>query len=394
MKKIVFTKQKGIVLLVSSVFTTALFFLSCNKNDITFEQLTKQTASAIANAKSLISKNGTQITVSVNEKLGIFLSDKNGNEISEEKLSNPQNLITSACNYSNYDASATLISYTLATLCTSGTPNPSTKIIWHYQVSNNNNIVATNPTNTNFKTKGLLRIYASNGTLSYTADITNVTITDLGLDASNSGYELFDVGFTSDLISNSAYFNPQFNYTMKLGATMATNCPDIEQFNIGIQPYTPPNYQNGSYNPCSRTDQGYINQNTGSSRSLSIVGGYVSYSCLASGFVQPDVQEVRYSTDGGKTWSENGMTYHGNSSGLWQNFNNIPNKGYVDPSAGSSNTMILTHGVTYNLKFQERNIKYNKSYGSSPFPLPTATNSCSSAWGEMPTAYNNYNFTF
>ena len=324
----------------------------------------------------------------VNQKMDAYFSDLSGNRLSAKYLKEKTsaNPIASACDYSN-TPSVVLNSLGRAYKCQFGE-----KITWQYTVSSNNNIKLVNPYNANSKTKGQLRIYnKSNNTLAYSEDVTSgITLVDNGVDPSQPGYEKFTVTFTSGW-ENESYFD--FNkYQIKIGAFCATDCPDVEPVSIAIGFYY---FTTGgawdSVYPCSRTDEVAIN---GSGTAILMYGGYTVQSTPCDpGYYLPDMQEIRYSTNGGTTWSQTGMTYTGTNS-YWSNFNNVPNKGYLDPIGAGHIVFKLTHGQTYNLIFQERNIQYNYTGAyPNPLPLPNGSNSCTGAWGNMPIP-SNMTFTF
>ena len=393
MKKRIIPSLLSVVLLIAGMF----FLLnSCQKqSNSTNSGQNQDLIRARADLKAFIAKNGTKYTVPLNEKVNAFYSDKNGKPVPADKLQRhggngvTVTSITSACDFSNAPV-ATLNSYSIFLQCDAGF-----QVSWNYTVSTNNNIVATN-SHTSTVTAGKFSLYNSSNTLIYSAtNCSPTSITDIGADPFNSGYELYSVTFSTVFLPISDFST---SYTTKLGALLVTNCPDVEAFPIALQSYSATNYQFPSNQPCTRIDPSYANN---SSFPLRIWGEDALGLCSGTGFVYPDLQEINFSIDGGGWFG--GNTNNGILSFYLTTavspYTNIVNSdlGYVDPYS----LLILQLGTptgissgAHIVSVRQRNITFNNPasfYPGGNFPSPSpGVNCCVGPW----SASHDYSITY
>lgn len=338
--------------------------------------------------KNQIAQNGRTWEIPVNQKIEAFYADASGNRVPPEILLQhgkhggiQTEAITSPCDYSN-TPSASLISYSLNSNCITGTYI----ISWTYTVSSNNNIVPTSPSNSAATSKGLLRIYNSSGVQQYTQNVTPATIVDNGADPANAGYELFTVTFTSSGITAAGNFTS--SNVMKLGATLVTNCPDIESFSIALQPSSFNTYGGPLVTACDRIDPIYFAQTTNPFR---IYGEDPTSSCQ-SGFVYPNIQQIQYSVDNTTNWVDTSafnLSYYlppPPGGGSFDNYLNA-HKGLVDPYGAlelNIDFSSLASG-SHTIYFRHRNITFN-TVPTGEIPLPvygTGGNCCVGPWSSI-----------
>jgi len=372
-----------------------LLFLvnGCKKQDT---GMTAAQADELANAKTAlkekIAKEGRAVTIPVNQKITAFYADQNGNEVPKEVLlarrpgrSNAAASIISACDYSN-SPTVLLNSYSIYSDCATGY-----KVSWNYTVSTNNNIVATSSYNSSQVTKGKFYIYDNNNTLVYSnLSVTPATVTDMGADPANFGYELFSVTFNTGLLPPGVF---NTSYTTKLGALIMTDCSDFEPFPIALQNYSATAYQYPSTQPCSRIDPFYLNNYT---KPLRVWGEDPIGSCAGTGYVYPNWQEINFSVNGGAWFGGSlaspagTLTYYFPPSN-WAPYPNLSGSslgGYVDPYGVFIVQLNLAAGATYSISMRSRNIVYNNppSYYGGVWPLPNAgVNCCVGAWSATTT---------
>ena len=375
--------------LLTATAGLCLLFYACKKHGETTTSLPTEPADVIAKTKASIaaqiSKNGIPITVPVNEKLVSQWADSSGHTFTQAQLEQLVakshgghfvDAITSACDYSNVPT-VTLLSYTIANDCINGY-----KVSWTFQVSSNNNIVSANGTTTS---KGYLRVYSGTSptTLLYSANVTPATVADMGADPSNSGYELFNVSFTSGYVSNSdPYITPTGSSNVKLGGFFVTNCSDLEPITAGIQAYSATNFTYPSGQPCTRIDPIWINSGTG--LTLTVFGEDPTGKCTGTGYVFPSWQEVQCSEDGGTTWSTTYLSY--NITGC--PFANFIGKQYVDPFGIAYLVYDYTHlsAGAHTILFRSRDVYYTSAGSTScsgtivQYPLPPAWGACTGTW--------------
>jgi hypothetical protein len=389
MKRRLLTTLSSLLLLLS---VTVLLLHSCKKQD---QPPTQQDLDQRANEKALISariaQKGLTFFVPVNQKLESYYVDSALNRIPKELLLKRSSgtkgtaSITSACDFSN-TPTVTISSYAITTNCESGF-----SITWNYTVSTNNNIVPTNPTISTAKSKGLLRIVNSSNTQIYTENPALASLQDAGADPNNPGYELFNVSITSSNISISDFASGN---SIKLGANLVTDCPDVEAVSIAIATYSLNGSGGAAANPCDRLDAIQIPSIT--STPFRIYGEDPVGTCV-SGFIYPDLQEIQYSLNGGTTWSSDTTNL------VWSYWlpptNNtvlatLVNNGhspFVDPTGSLELQLNLTQGQTYNVSIRYRNIMYNgtlASYGNVwPYPILSGANQncCLGPWSTVST---------
>lgn len=361
---------------------------SCKKQDQQTSQADQKTrTNELLAIKQRMDRDGLTYTVPVNQKLEAYFADKNGNRVPDsllKKVSGGTKIveaITSACDYSN-SPSNTFDSYSLTSMCQSGFV-----ISWNYTISSNNNLVLVNATVPTAKSKGTVKIYNSGSTLLYSATPLATSVSDLGVDSSNPGNELFAVTITSDPIPFSNFASGN---AVKLGATIVTDCPDVEALSISITQYDINGNGGALANSCDRLDPIQIAQ---SSAPLRFYGEDPVGVC-ASGFVYPQLQEIQYSTDGVNWVGEN----YSSSLSYWLApptiavYDSILNKhlGYVDPYGALELNISLPSG-SYNVRIRSRNIMFNNpisSYPGSMWPVPVfgaSGNCCVGPWSAITT---------
>ncbi|GGB04988.1 hypothetical protein [Puia dinghuensis] len=376
------------VLLLSG---TALLFHSCKKQDQTpSQQDLDQRAKEKALVSAMIAKKGLTFFVPVNQRLEAYYVDQANHRIPKELLMKHSTgvkgtaSITSACDFSNTPV-VTISSYAITTNCEQGF-----SITWNYTISTNNNIVAVNPTVTTAKSKGLLRIVNSSNSQIYTENDGLTTLQDMGPDNSNPGYELFSVSFTSSNISITDFASGN---SIKLGANLVTDCPDVEPVSIAITTYGLNGSGGAATNPCDRLDAIQIPSST--STPFHIYGEDPVGTCV-SGFIYPDLQEIQYSLNGGAWSSDTTNTVWSyylppTNNATFANLVNNAHQPFVDPTGSLELQLNLARNQTYNVSIRYRNIMFNgtlASYGNVwPLPILTGanTNCCVGPWSTVRT---------
>jgi len=361
---------------------------SCKKQDRQGSQADQKTRTdELLAIKQRIDRDGLTYTVPVNQKLEAYFADKTGNRVPDSLLKKTAtgaktvDAITSSCDFSN-TPSATFVSYSLTSMCQSGFV-----IAWSYTISSNNNLVLTNPTVSTAKSKGVVKIYNSGNTQVYSATPLATSVTDIGADPANPGYELFAVAITSDAIPFSNFASGNI---VKLGATIVTDCPDVEAFSVAISMYDINANGGAAANACDRLDPIQVAQ---SSAPLRFYGEDPIGIC-ASTFPYPQLQEIQYSADSATWFGESPST----TLSYWLPpssiavYDSILNKhlGYVDPYGALELNISLAPG-THIVSVRSRNIMFNNplsSYPGSMWPVPTFGpngNCCVGPWSAVTT---------
>jgi hypothetical protein len=383
------------------LLTGVIFLLhSCKKQDrSTSGQDTDLHAAELSAIATRIAREGITYTVQVNQRLEAYYVDSANNRIPTEVLQKTKESasvkgiasIVSACDYSNIPQ-VMMISYAITTNCQQGF-----SVTWTYQVSTNNNIVLASPQIPTAITKGFLRIFNSSNTLVSSSTAAAGGLQDQGPDKTNPGYELYGITFTASNIAASYFVSGN---SMDLGATLMTNCPDVEAFPIAISYYDLNGSGGADANPCDRIDQVQIPSITYTP--FHIYGEDPLGDC-SSGFTFPDLQEVEYaitSANGVPNWVS-GEAYNTSSTfsyvggilnPIYSPFQNFAGGGYgyVDPFGFLELQINLPPGI-YSLQIRYRNIKFNSPLvAGQNWPVPVFTganaNCCAGSWSE-PTTY-------
>lgn len=386
MREFRFSKKWLLFLLLPTAIV--LVINSCKKLDQQVSRENQQTRTDELTAiKQRLVRDGLTYTVPVNQKLEAYFVDKAGNRVQDSVLKKTAagtktvDAITSACDYSN-TPEATFNSYSLTSVCTSGFT-----ITWNYTISSNNNVVLVNST-TSATSKGIVKIYNSANSQVYSATPQATSVTDLGVDSSNPGYELFAVAITSASIPFSNFASGN---TVKLGALLVTDCPDVESFSIAITMYDINSNGGALANSCDRLDPIQVAQSTAPLRFY----GEDPVGVCASGFVYPQLQEIQYSTDGINWVGESptaSLSYVLPPSSIAV-YDSILNKhlGYVDPYGALELNIAIAPPGSYTVRVRSRNIMFNNSLSSYPgsmWPVPVfgaSGNCCVGPWSAITT---------
>jgi hypothetical protein len=386
MREFRFSKKWLLFLLLPTAI--ALVINSCKKQDQQGSQQDQKTRTDQLTAiKQRLDRDGLTYTIPVNQKLEAYFVDKAGNRVPDAVLKKTStgiktvDAITSACDFSN-TPSATFNSYSLTSVCTSGFT-----IAWSYTVSSNNNVVKTNST-TGATSKGIVKIYNSANAQVYSATPLAASVSDIGVDSSNPGYELFAVAITSAPIPFSNFASGN---TVKLGALLVTDCPDVEAFSIALSMYDINPNGGALANSCDRLDPIQVAQSVAPLRFY----GEDPVGVCASGFVYPQLQEIQYSTDGINWVGESptaSLSYWLPPSSIAV-YDSILNKhlGYVDPYGALELNISIAPAGSYNVRVRSRNIMFNNalsSYPGSMWPVPVFGangNCCVGPWSAITT---------
>ncbi|MCY7292288.1 MAG: hypothetical protein LH615_08910 [Ferruginibacter sp.] len=361
------TSHKYITAIIA-IAVFALVFNGCKKADLKADTNTTGQSDlerAKANTKKRIEEmGGVPQVFTVHKKMITTWADKNGVPM------DPKVTINSA-GCTNYDLPdyTELVQYQRIYNCS----EPGYFIQFEYNVSWSKNIV---PLNFNsIATEGFIWIQDdATGTLNYyyTADKNDVTITDLGVDPNNSFNHIYNVKFDYGKANHSGNAIPtgQINgdingtYTVKLGATFASDCPDSYGLNILPAHYFGFTSATGE-NPCERNDYPlfqapsiFANQDR-----IGIAGYDPLSTCSQFGgsFVRTDLQQVEYSINGGTSFSPFPNVLGGGST---TNF--ILQYGYLRYNDFAESPVIASGTYTVILRF--RNWKYSSGI---PNPLNT-----------------------
>ena len=362
---------------ITAIAFFALIFNGCKKADLKADTNTTGQSDlerAKANTKKRIEEmGGVPQVFTVHKKMITTWADKNG-------VPKDPKLAINSAGCTNYDLPdyTNLVQYQRIYNCS----EPGYFIQFEYNVSWSKTIVALNANS--IATEGFIWIQDdATGTLNYyyTADKNDVTITDLGVDPNNSSNHIYNVKFDYGKASHSGNAIPtgQINgdingtYTVKLGATFASDCPDSYALYI-----LPANYfgftSATGESPCERNDYPIFQDPSifGSGNKIGISGYDPLFSCSQFGgsFVRTDLQQVEYSVNGGTTWTPFPNVLGGGST-----TNPILTNGYLRYlDYAESNTFA---SGTYDVILRFRNWKYASV--PSPLTIPNWPTDCRSA---------------
>lgn len=373
--------------------TFIIIFNSCKKADLQSPIDNVSDATNIARIKESVAKqveeNGgiPQIFTHKQHVLTQWV-DKNRIPVTKEQI---QNNFTSACNF-DLPTQSDLVQYSRVYRCGSsgaGFP-PGYLIQFEYLVSWNNNIVLDN--GSNIYTSGFIDIVdgSSNVVQSISLDYTNanVEIVEIGPDGSHPGNYYFSVKFrsinNSDLVP-AAYINDA-SYTVKVSAMFVTDCKTGgDPYSLFMLPASLFGFTgNSGDDPCERNEMAWPNFNS-STHKIEITGyNALSLSCgYGSPFIEPDLQQVQYSLDGGATWVNCSNLTASNTYGIY-------NTSYIR-KADVAYSPTITAG-TYDVTIRYRNWKY---ISSSPTNYPTPSGSdCHSVGDGSNTLESTYAYKY
>jgi hypothetical protein len=402
MKKL--TKLRFVAALL--VVTGIIFILNgCKKADLESHTLSTDDATAIAKMKANIAGEieklgGIPQIFTRNQKVTTQWVDKNRNPVNPKQLQG--NNFTSACDY-DYPTYTSLVQYSRVYRCESSTNGgPGYALQFEYNLTWNTNIVHVNPYSL-AETTGYIEVYDPSYNLVQIITLntanSEVYITETG--AAGGGYYNFKVKFiTTDFVNDllPAYIiNGDFGtYTIKLGATLVTDCQSGgEAYALYILPVATHGFTDASgYNPCERNEKAFLSWGMGGSFTNRLVAiGYdpLSLSCGYGGsFVRPDLQQVQYSIDNGATWVD--FTNDITASGLPIGSTNYIRK---DDFARSPT---LSANTNYDVIIRYRNWKYVLT-NPSGWPVPDFNDDCFSS-GDNPgsntssSLYSTYAYEF
>lgn len=308
---------RAVKLLPFLTFSVVLILLAqgCGKRDQS--AASSQTADILGQQQAIkakiqlqVKKNGWKVTVPLHQKMDFFYGDSLGNRVTLPNTSHrtvaplgTKGLsIVSGCD-GDPNGYANLNSFSLITDCSSGY-----KISFNTTISSDDNIIAVSPYNSARTSHGSIRIYNSSNTLIYSnlavpMDPGTSPPVDLGPDPNNSGYELFNVAFTTTGYISDAILdpNPAAGYTMKFGAFYESDCSDLESSNGGLWPQAVTSTELPDLSTLNRVDPIWPNPGTDGIHQITVYGMTAGVTCSMT-LSPPHLQEVEYSTDGGSTW--------------------------------------------------------------------------------------------
>ena len=380
---------------IIAIAVFAVIFNGCKKADLKADTNTTGQSDlerAKANTKKRIEEmGGVPQVFTVHKKMITTWADKNGVPM------DPKVTINSA-GCTNYDlpTSTDLVQYQRIYNCN----EPGYFIQFEYNVSWSKAVVATNAAS--ISTEGFIWIQDdATGSLNYyyTASGSDVTITDLGLiDPNFPSNHVYNVKFNYGKANHSGNAIPtgQINgdingtYTVKIGATFASDCPDSYGLYILPAHYFGFTSATGE-NPCNRNDYPIFQDPSifGLHNKIGIAGYDPLFICSQFGgsFIRTDLQQVEYSVNGGANFVPFPHVLGGGST-----TNPILPDGYLRYlDFAESDSTVLGPG-TYDVILRFRNWKYNSV--PSPLTIPTETTglpntACKSA-GNDPTTPSSY----
>lgn len=371
---------------ITAIIVFMLVLNSCKKIDDTRSSINTTGLSDLEKAKAYVQQKSKEFgglpqVFPVQQNMEVYWADKNG------VPRDPKATVNSA-GCTNYDLPdyTTLIQYQRIYRCT----GPGYLIHFEYNVSWNKPIVATNAQS--ISTEGYIVIYDDNGDVfetSYSVTGADVIITDLGIDGNNSANHIYNVKFNKSTVIPTAYINGNAitTFTVRLGATFATSCPD--SYGLWIVPASYFGFTgNTGLNPCDRNDRPiFLPPSIFAGQDRIGMSGYDPlYVCSEYGgsFIRTDLQQVEYSINGGLDWNPFPNELDGIPSG-----NPILPDGYIRYfDFAESDTTILTAG-TYDIIIRFRNWKYD-TYPST-LTIPTDPPDCHSAGNpSLPSGQQNY----
>lgn len=374
------TKIKHLAAILAFAICITIFN-GCKKADLKADTNTTG-ASDLEKAKAYVQQKskewgGLPQVFPVQQKMDVYWGDKNGVPMDPK-------VVINSLGCTNFDIPdyTTLLQYQRIYLCFS--PGPGYLIHWEYNVSWNKAVV---PTNTNsISTEGYIYIYDDNGDVfeeDYSVIGSDVVIADLGVDPNNSSNHIYNVKFNYSTPIPTDYINGDgiTTYTVRLGATLASDCPDF--YALWITPVSAFGFTgNTGLNPCDRNDKPIFIPSTifGGQDRIGISGYDPTFSCSVFGgsFIATDLQEVEYSINGGASWAK----FVNDLGGVPQG-NPILDDGYIRSFDFAESVQLLTGTYTVILRF--KNWKNNSV--PSPLTIPTDPPDCHSAGNpSLPTA--------
>ncbi len=388
MKKIISFKNMGAVV---AFIAFCLVFNGCKKEDLKADaNITR--SSDLEKAKAYVQQKSKEFgglpqVFPVQQKMDVYWGDKNGLPM------DPKVVINNGGGCSNFDIPdyTTLLQYQRIYLCF--TPGPGYLIQWEYNVSWNKAVVATNANS--LSTEGYIYIYDDNGDVfeeDYSVTGSDVVIADLGVDPNNSSNHIYNVKFNYSTPIPTSYINGNgiTTYTVRLGATFASDCPDF--YALWITPASAFGFTgNTGLQPCDRNDRPIFmppGQGGVDLDKIGIAGYDPLFLCSeygSNGFTRTHLQQVEYSVNSGTNWFPFPNDLNGVPMG-----NPILQYGYIRyDDFAESDPNDLGSG-TYNIILRFRNWKYNSV--PSPLTIPTTVNGdCHSAGNtSLPSGQQNY----
>lgn len=369
------------ILTVLAITVFMLVLHSCKKMDSN-PKISMDNAKAIARIKENVAsqmakEGGIPQVFTRNQPVTTQWIDHAGNPVTKEQMQS--NNFTSVCNY-NLPSYCNLIQYSRVFQCaSSGLGGPGYLLQFEYEVSWNNNIIATN-------TVGNIEIYedaTSNLVQSISLEDINseMFITEIG-PGSGDNYifrvKFVTVDYDNDLVPTS-YINGDFGtYTIKISAQFGTDCSSGgDPYALWALPVTTYGFTGDSGNdPCKRNEKAWFDYNTGGSYAdRFVITGFdaASLSCgYSSPFIRPDLQEVQYSINNGTTWNNfiNDITASGQG---------IDGTAFIRKDDVARSAYIGSG--TYNVIIRYRNWKYSGS--SSGWPTPSEFNGDCKSVGDI-----------
>lgn len=361
-----------------SVFTFTYY--GCKKADLKTDTNTTAT-SDLDRAKANVQKRITELggvpqVFPVHKNMITTWADKNG-------VPKDPKLVINSAGCTNYDLPdyTTLVQYQRIYNCS----EPGYFLQFEYNVSWSKTVVQYNANGV--YTEGFIWIQDdATGSLNYyyTADKNDTKITDLGVDPNNSSNHIYNVKFDYGKAHHSGnaiptgLINGDINgtYTVKLGATFATNCPD----SYGL--YILPAYyfgftSNTGEHPCNRNDYPLFQDPSifASHNKIGIAGYDPLFACSQFGgsFIRTDLQQVEYSLNGGANWNVfPNVLGGGTTTNLILQFGYLRNSDFAE-------SPIISSG-TYDVILRFRNWKYSSGIPNPLNVQPTYSNGdCTSA---------------
>ncbi|MBX2935332.1 MAG: hypothetical protein KF825_13895 [Ferruginibacter sp.] len=312
---------------------------------------------------------GTPLIFPVHKKMEVGWGDSKNNI---SKI--PINSGTYCTNYDLPDY-VNFIQYQRIYVCDANNGAGGYFIQWEYELSWSKVVINDNG---NVKTQGFIEILNNQtNTIDLTLTIDDAIITDLGPDPVYSPNHRYSIKFRMLKSSSHDGLATHFingdittTYTVKLGATFATSCPD--SYALWILPASWFGFTgNTGLHPCDRTDYPiflppYI---FGNQDRIGIVGYDPQFNCSNFGgsFIETDLQEVQYSLDAGLTWNLFPNVLGGGSTN-----NYILQFGYIR-QFDFAESVVLSPG-TYTVILRFRNWKYSNGIPNPLTTIPSLAN--------------------
>ncbi len=356
---------------IIAIIIIAVIFNGCKKADLqpepTYDNNTISKVKANV-ANQIKEAGGIPIIFNVNKPVTTYWADKDGKEVTKDKLD--LNNFTSTCD-ADYPAYTNLVQYTRTYRCLNSPEGY--EIQFEYELSWNKNVL-------NKSTLGFIEIVNnSTGVTEATYTISgkyDVIVTDKGPDSNPSfpNNEIFSVSFRSaaiprDYINGDIFAN---TYTVKVSATFGTDCSysySLYSLPVGLFGFT----TNTGLAPCDRNEKAWFqNSSLFNNKKIGVSGYDPVFSCSNYGgsFVRTDLQEVGYWIIGLST------TWQKFSNATIPTSNNILANGFLQQTDFAESPVItVTTPTTYTVILRYRNWKYN---GTPPSPLvvPILSTAC------------------